>query len=70
MQMFYLPPFGNLPNSVYLKAIPRFTFSPKRITRVKQREAPKIRGFPIYKEISKGLLDTIAFPEKAEIGRF
>lgn len=68
--MFYLLLFGKHSNSEYLKGIPKVPFVPKRITKVKQREAPKIRGFPIYKGISKGLLDTTAFPKKAEIGRF
>ena len=63
MQMFYLSPLSDLANIQYLQGIPATTLNPKRITKVKHREAPKIRGFPTRKRIYRGLFEMIRFPK-------
>lgn len=61
--MFYLLPLGKLSNIQYLQGIHATTLSPKRITKVKHRETPKIRGFPTRKRIYRGLFEMIRFPK-------
>ena len=61
--MFYLLPLGKLSNIPYFQGIPATTLNPKRITKVKHREAPKIRGFPTRKRIYRGLFEMIRFPK-------
>ena len=45
--MFYFSNPPKISQPLYFQGTPAIPQNPKRITKVKHREAPKIRGFPM-----------------------